>query len=105
MVRIAIVTWWCRPYSRDPSRPNHSEQNPAEQFEADLYFRFLTFCRILRSDVSPLLADVWEQYLFHYVSEDGLTFMVMADDSVGRRMPFAFLAELQSQVPTPPPVF
>ncbi|KAF9508529.1 hypothetical protein BS47DRAFT_1350279 [Hydnum rufescens UP504] len=43
------------------------------------------------------LTYVWEQYLFHYVSEDGLTFMVMADDSVGRRMPFAFLAELQSQ--------
>ena len=41
---------------------------------------------------------MWEQYLFHYVSEGGLTYMVMADDSVGRRMPFAFLAELQRQV-------
>jgi len=43
------------------------------------------------------LTYVWEQYLFHYVSEGGLTYMVMADDSVGRRMPFAFLAELQRQ--------
>jgi len=41
------------------------------------------------------LTYVWEQYLFHYVSEGGLTFLVMADDSVGRRMPFSFLAELQ----------
>ncbi|KAG8900562.1 hypothetical protein FRB99_005974 [Tulasnella sp. 403] len=41
------------------------------------------------------LTYVWEQYLFHYVSEGGLTFLVMADDSVGRRMPFAFLGELQ----------
>jgi len=41
------------------------------------------------------LTYVWEQYLFHYVSEGGITFLVMADDSVGRRMPFAFLAELQ----------
>ncbi|KAG8727183.1 hypothetical protein FRC10_006331, partial [Ceratobasidium sp. 414] len=38
---------------------------------------------------------VWEQYLFHYVSEDGLTFLVMADDAAGRRMPFTFLADLQ----------
>ncbi|KAF8342722.1 vesicle-associated membrane protein [Cantharellus anzutake] len=43
------------------------------------------------------LTYVWEQYLFHYVSEGGLTYMVMADDSVGRRMPFSFLAELQHQ--------
>lgn len=63
--------------------------------------------------------DVWEQYLFHYVSEGGFTFLVMADDSVGRwvvtrpipiqskgsdipyvrrRMPFAFLADLQQKV-------
>ena len=28
--------------------------------------------------------DVWEQYLFHYVSENGVIYLVMADDSVGR---------------------
>jgi len=41
------------------------------------------------------LTYVWEQYLFHYISEGGFTFLVMADDSVGRKMPFAFLADLQ----------
>jgi len=41
------------------------------------------------------LTYVWEQYLFHYISEGGYTYLVMADDSVGRRMPFAFLADLQ----------
>ncbi|KAJ3991566.1 VAMP/synaptobrevin-like protein [Lentinula boryana] len=41
------------------------------------------------------LTYVWEQYLFHYVSEGGFTYLVMADDSAGRRMPFAFLSELQ----------
>jgi len=46
------------------------------------------------------LTYVWEQYLFHYVSEGGLTYLVMADDSVGRRMPFAFLAELQQRFTT-----
>ena len=30
------------------------------------------------------LTYVWENYLFHYVSEGGFTFLVMADDSVGR---------------------
>ncbi|KLO06249.1 vesicle-associated membrane protein [Schizopora paradoxa] len=50
------------------------------------------------------LTYVWEQYLFHYVSEGGITYLVMADDSVGRRLPFAFLAELQrrfSALPSP----
>ncbi|KZW01118.1 snare-like protein [Exidia glandulosa HHB12029] len=41
------------------------------------------------------LTYVWESYLFHYVSERGLTFLVMADDSLGRRMPFTFLGDLQ----------
>ncbi|ELU36437.1 Synaptobrevin domain-containing protein [Rhizoctonia solani AG-1 IA] len=44
------------------------------------------------------LTYVWEQYLFHYVSEDGLTFLVMADDAAGRRMPFTFIADLQRRV-------
>ena len=30
------------------------------------------------------LTYVWENYLFHYVSEGGSTFLVMADDSAGR---------------------
>lgn len=32
---------------------------------------------------------VWEQYLFHYISEGGFTYLVMADDSAER---FVFLA-------------
>ncbi|KAI0731686.1 vesicle-associated membrane protein [Fomitopsis betulina] len=43
------------------------------------------------------LTYVWEQYLFHYVSEGGFTYLVMADDAAGRRMPFTFLAELQQR--------
>ncbi|KAF9002570.1 VAMP/synaptobrevin-like protein [Cyathus striatus] len=43
------------------------------------------------------LTYVWEQYLFHYISEGGYTYLVMADDSAGRRMPFAFLNELQEK--------
>lgn len=45
----------------------------------------------LWSDVSKPNAEwdskltyVWEQYLFHYISEGGFTYLVMADDSAGR---------------------
>ncbi|EKM77767.1 hypothetical protein AGABI1DRAFT_115031 [Agaricus bisporus var. burnettii JB137-S8] len=48
------------------------------------------------------LTYVWEQYLFHYVSEGGYVYLVMADDSAGRRMPFAFLSELQRKFRSAP---
>ncbi|KAL9708569.1 hypothetical protein Ac2012v2_008278 [Leucoagaricus gongylophorus] len=48
------------------------------------------------------LTYIWEQYLFHYVSEGGYTYLVMADDSAGRRMPFAFLSELQRKFNSAP---
>lgn len=37
------------------------------------------------------------RYLFHYISEDGITYMCMADDSFGRRIPFAFLEDVKSK--------
>lgn len=30
------------------------------------------------------LTYVWEQYLFHYISDGGYIYLVMADDSAGR---------------------
>ncbi|KAL4079936.1 synaptobrevin-domain-containing protein [Scleroderma yunnanense] len=41
------------------------------------------------------LTYAWEQYLFHYISEGGFVYLVMADDAAGRKVPFAFLADLQ----------
>ncbi|KAF8622316.1 hypothetical protein AX15_007125 [Amanita polypyramis BW_CC] len=41
------------------------------------------------------LTYAWEQYLFHYVSEGGVIYLVIADAAAGRRIPFAFLADLQ----------
>ncbi|KAF8882121.1 VAMP/synaptobrevin-like protein [Infundibulicybe gibba] len=43
------------------------------------------------------LTYVWEQYLFHYVSEGGFVYLVMADEAAGRRMPFTFLSDLQKK--------
>ncbi|KAJ3517100.1 hypothetical protein NLJ89_g712 [Agrocybe chaxingu] len=48
------------------------------------------------------LTYVWEQYLFHYISDGGFTYLVMADDSAGRRMPFAFLNDLQRKFTSAP---
>ncbi|KAL5532451.1 hypothetical protein ACEPAF_6021 [Sanghuangporus sanghuang] len=48
------------------------------------------------------LTYVWEQYLFHFVSDGTLIFLVMADDAAGRRMPFTFLAELQRRFAASP---
>ncbi|CAG8565409.1 9512_t:CDS:2 [Ambispora gerdemannii] len=43
------------------------------------------------------LTYVYDRYLFHYICEDGLTYMCMADDSFGRRIPFAFLADIKER--------
>ncbi|KAF0554955.1 synaptobrevin domain-containing protein [Gigaspora margarita] len=40
---------------------------------------------------------VCDRYLFHYICEDGLTYMCMADDSFGRRIPFAFLQDIKER--------
>ncbi|KAG9095000.1 hypothetical protein FS749_011337, partial [Ceratobasidium sp. UAMH 11750] len=64
---------------------------------------FSTAVSTILSKIPPnnsKLTYVWEQYLFHYVSEGGLTFLVMADDAAGRRMPFTFLADLQRRFTT-----
>ncbi|KAI7834200.1 vesicle-associated membrane protein [Kickxella alabastrina] len=39
------------------------------------------------------LTYVYDRYLFHYISENGLVFLCMADDKFGRRIPFAFLQD------------
>ncbi|KAI9003696.1 Longin-like domain-containing protein [Gaertneriomyces semiglobifer] len=37
---------------------------------------------------------VYDQYLFHYVCRSGITYLCLADDSFGRRVPFAFLEDI-----------
>jgi vesicle-associated membrane protein 7 len=34
---------------------------------------------------------VYDSYLFHYIKRSGIIYMAMADDDLGRRIPFAFL--------------
>jgi vesicle-associated membrane protein 7 len=37
------------------------------------------------------------QHIFHILSAGGLTYLCMAEESLGKRLPFAFLADVQQQ--------
>ncbi|KAJ3056226.1 Vesicle-associated membrane protein [Rhizophlyctis rosea] len=37
---------------------------------------------------------VYDRYLFHYVQRDGIIYLCLADDTFGRRVPFAFLEDI-----------
>jgi len=43
------------------------------------------------------LTYVYDRYLFHYICENGVTYMCMADDSFQRRIPFAFLEDIKQR--------
>lgn len=47
---------------------------------------------------SSRLSYAFEEWLFHYVSEEGFVYLCVADGEGGRRLPFAFLSEVQKQV-------
>lgn len=40
---------------------------------------------------------VYDKYLFHYMVRGGLTYLCLADEEFGRRIPFAFLDDLQQK--------
>ncbi|KAG0361159.1 Vesicle-associated membrane protein [Mortierella sp. AD032] len=61
---------------------------------------FTTVTEAILEKISPnnsKLTYVYDRYLFHYICEDGLTYMCMADDSFGRRIPFAFLQDIKEK--------
>lgn len=39
----------------------------------------------------PRMSYVYDKYVFHYIAVDGLVFMCMSDESMQRRLCFAFL--------------
>ncbi|KAF9581194.1 hypothetical protein BGW38_001878 [Lunasporangiospora selenospora] len=61
---------------------------------------FTTITEAILEKIPPnnsKLTYVYDRYLFHYICEDGLTYMCMADDSFGRRIPFAFLQDIKER--------
>ncbi|CDU23894.1 related to vesicle-associated membrane protein 7 [Sporisorium scitamineum] len=62
--------------------------------------RFLPAAQTILSRIPPnssKLSYAFEDWLFHYVSQDGMVYMAVADADTGRRMPFAFLAHVQKK--------
>jgi len=43
------------------------------------------------------LTYVYDNYLFHYISSDGIIYLAMADDNFGRRIPFTFLEDIKNE--------
>ncbi|KAI9314020.1 vesicle-associated membrane protein [Zopfochytrium polystomum] len=37
---------------------------------------------------------VYDRYLFHYVQKNGITYLCLAEETFGRRIPFAFLEDI-----------
>ncbi|WFD34306.1 hypothetical protein MCUN1_001145 [Malassezia cuniculi] len=61
--------------------------------------RFLAAAQSILGKITPespaRLSYAFESWLFHYVIADGHVFLAVADAAMGRRIPFAFLAQLQ----------
>lgn len=43
------------------------------------------------------MSYVYEKYIFHYLVDEGLIYLCMADEEFGRRIPFAYLEELKNR--------
>lgn len=63
--------------------------------------RFLPAAQTILSRIPPAsskLSYAFEDWLFHYVAQDGMVYMAVADADTGRRIPFSFLAHVQKKV-------
>lgn len=43
------------------------------------------------------MSYVYDRHVFHYIVEDGLVYLCMADEEFGRRVPFAFLEDIKGR--------
>eukprot|EP00635_Sarcinochrysidales_sp_CCMP3193_P008396 CAMPEP_0118895282 /NCGR_PEP_ID=MMETSP1166-20130328/3698_1 /TAXON_ID=1104430 /ORGANISM="Chrysoreinhardia sp, Strain CCMP3193" /LENGTH=221 /DNA_ID=CAMNT_0006834285 /DNA_START=152 /DNA_END=817 /DNA_ORIENTATION=- len=61
---------------------------------------FPTITRVLLGKIPEAdgkMSYVYDQYVFHYIVENKLTFLCMADESFKRRVPFAFLDDVKNR--------
>jgi|TARA_B110000090_G_C13322523_1_gene424080 vesicle-associated membrane protein 7 len=57
----------------------------------------LVLCYVVDDDQDGKMSYVYDQFVFHYICHDHITFMVMCDDQNKRRLPFAFLDEIKGK--------
>ena len=68
----------------------------------NVFFVVVLATQTILSKIPPnnsKLTYVWEQYLFHYISEGGFTYLVMADDSAGRCVSESLSAAASASIP------
>jgi len=62
---------------------------------------FPTITRVLLAKISDKedgkMSYVYDQHVFHYIVENGLTYMCMCDDLTKRRVPFNFLDDIKDK--------
>jgi len=49
------------------------------------------------NNANSKMSYVYERHIFHYSVDDQLTYLCMADEAFGRRIPFAFLEDLKNR--------
>eukprot|EP00026_Physarum_polycephalum_P012468 Phypoly_transcript_12779.p1 GENE.Phypoly_transcript_12779~~Phypoly_transcript_12779.p1 ORF type:complete len:275 (+),score=49.74 Phypoly_transcript_12779:171-995(+) len=49
------------------------------------------------NDKDDMRSYLYDKYIFHYIVFDGITYLCMADESFGRRIPYAFLDNIKSR--------
>ncbi|WFD01044.1 hypothetical protein MYAM1_003804 [Malassezia yamatoensis] len=85
----------------------------ASSYDPD-YAQFLDAAEAILQKIQPENAErlsyAYESWLFHYIAHDQLVYLAVADADQGRRIPFAFLSEVEKEcsaksTPTPSAAF
>jgi len=62
---------------------------------------FTTVTRVLLGKINPAsdskMSYIYDEYVFHYMVEDGLTYLCLADEKQKRRIPFLYLADIKEK--------
>jgi Regulated-SNARE-like domain len=62
---------------------------------------FTTVTRVLLGKINPAtdtkMSYLYDDYVFHYLVEDGLTYLALADEQQKRRIPFLFLVDIKER--------
>jgi len=61
---------------------------------------FTTVTRRILEKIPPndnKMSYVYDRHIFHYVVDDGISYLCLADEEFGRRIPFAFLEDVKNR--------
>lgn len=62
---------------------------------------FTTVTRMLLGKINPAsdakMSYIYDDFVFHYIVEDGLTFLCLSEEKDTRRIPFLFLQDMKER--------